>query len=132
MSVSLKKVHEEKSMSINERIKTLRKSLKMNQTEFARKIGISQTNLSWLEQNGHTVLERNIKQISLSFNVREEWLRSGTGEKYRQSAIEEFLHDPTLDEIDKKILKSYIEMNPNQRQYIKNWIMSIAEIEKHS
>ena len=103
----------------------------MNQTEFARKIGISQTNLSWLEQDGHTVLERNLKQISSSFNVREEQLRTGAGDKYRQDSIEEFFKDPTPDDIDRKILKSYIEMNPNQRQYIKNWIMSIAETEKN-
>ena len=118
-------------MSINERIKELRKSLKMNQTDFARKIGISQTNLSWLEQDGHNVMERNVKQISSSFNVREEWLRTGIGEKFRQNPLEEFFKDPTLDEIDKQILKSYIEMNPNQRQYIKNWIMSIAKMEKN-
>ena len=116
-------------MSINKRIKKLRKELKMNQTQFAKKIGISQTNLSWLEQDGHKVLERNIRQIAMVFKVREEWLRTGLGEKFEASGVlEEFFSDPTLDEIDKKILRSYIEMKPGQRQYIKNWIMSIVKV----
>lgn len=119
-------------MSINERIKKLRKELKMNQTQFAKKIGISQTNLSWLEQDGHKVLERNIRQISMVFKVREEWLKTGLGEKFETSGLlEEFFSDPTLDEIDKKILRSYIKMKPGQRQYIKNWIRSIVQTEEH-
>lgn len=68
-------------MSINERIKQLRKELKLTQTEFGEKIGLKVSTISKIELGGG-VSEQNIKFICEVFHVRRDWLLYGTGEQY--------------------------------------------------
>ena len=78
-------------MEINERIKYLRKNLGLNQTDFARKIGMKQTGLSAIEKGKVPVLERNIKNICSEFHINEVWLRTGEGEMKCQVTTDERL-----------------------------------------
>lgn len=70
---------------MNTRIRELRKSLKLSQKEFARKIGLKQNAISYMEKNGATVTEQNIKTICSQFDVNEHWLRTGSGEMFLQN-----------------------------------------------
>ncbi|MCR1905094.1 helix-turn-helix domain-containing protein [Intestinimonas butyriciproducens] len=67
---------------MNNRIRELRKSLHLSQTEFAREIGLKQNAISYMEKNGSTVTEQNIKAICARFHVNEDWLRSGSGNMF--------------------------------------------------
>lgn len=58
------------------RIKHLRESLKIKQTDFAKKVGISQPTLSDLE-NGITGLPRNIKKFAEVLGVSQAYLLFG-------------------------------------------------------
>lgn len=66
-------------MTINERIKILRKTLKLNQTEFGKRVAIAQGHLTNIETGKRDVTEKNIKIICLEFNVNKEWLSTGEG-----------------------------------------------------
>ena len=72
-------------MSINERIKALRKQLGYNQEEFGKKIGLKKSAASWIEQDGNTVTDQNIRMICETFNVAETWLRTGEGPQQRET-----------------------------------------------
>lgn len=63
-------------------IKYLRTYLKMSQTEFAEKIGISQQTLSGIENNSRTLTDHTVITICSVFGVSEEWLRTGNGEMF--------------------------------------------------
>ncbi|WP_432616846.1 helix-turn-helix domain-containing protein [Butyricicoccus sp.] len=67
-------------MDTNDRVKMIRKSLKLNQTDFARKIGIKQSALSSIESKQSSVTDRNIKAICDEYRINEHWLRTGEGE----------------------------------------------------
>lgn len=67
---------------INTRIKYLRKTLNLNQTEFGNKIGLAHSSLSDIENNNCLVTKRNIISICKVFNVNEEWLVNGTGNMF--------------------------------------------------
>lgn len=67
---------------MNSRIRTLRKALSLNQKEFAAKIGLKQSAVSYMEKNGSTITEQNIKVICSQFCVNEVWLRTGEGEMF--------------------------------------------------
>ena len=67
---------------MNERIRKLRKALGFSQKEFAEKIGLKQNAISYMEKEGATVTEQNIKVICSQFSVNEEWLRSGAGSMF--------------------------------------------------
>ena len=66
-------------MTINERIKQLRKTLKLSQIEFARAVFISNGYIAELEGNNRKVNDRIIHLISLTFGASEQWLKTGEG-----------------------------------------------------
>ena len=73
------------------RIKELRKSLGLNQTEFGAKLGISTSAISGYELG--TIVPSNsiIKSICREFGVSETWLRTGAGEMRRTVSREQAL-----------------------------------------
>ena len=76
---------------MNERLKELRKSLKMNQAEFAKALGVGQSSLAMIETNRRPLTNKNIKLICAEFDVNEEWLRTGKGEMFVIQSDEEEL-----------------------------------------
>lgn len=65
------------------RIKELRKSLGLNQTEFAKRLGIAPNTISSYE--GGTIVPSNsvVLNIVREFGCSETWLRTGDGEMFR-------------------------------------------------
>ena len=71
------------------RIREVRKVLGLNQKEFARQIGLTQTSLSMIEVGKTTLTEKNIKLICAVFCIDETWLRSGKGKMFGLSSPHE-------------------------------------------
>lgn len=78
-------------MTINERVKELRKTLKLTQDQFAEELNITRSSLSVIEIGKTAVTERNIKEICNKFNVNQDWIRYGEGEMFREMSFEEEL-----------------------------------------
>ena len=78
-------------MTVGDRVKTIRKELMLNQTQFAEKIGISQRALSSIERETTNLTERNTREICRVFNVNEQWLRTGEGEMFLEPSEDEQL-----------------------------------------
>ena len=70
------------------RLKQLRKTLKINQTNFAKQLGITQTAYSMIENGNNPLSDRYIKVISSVFGVNEAWLRTGDGDMFYSSPYE--------------------------------------------
>ena len=111
---------------IFERVKFVRKTLKMNQKDFGKMIGLTQTSLSMIEVGTNIVTEKNIKLICATFNVREEWLREGKGKVFNNSPyvkeICDVLGDLTPD-TQKSLLiiaKELLRVEQKQREDDKN------------
>lgn len=66
-------------MTLAQRIKILRKELGLNQTEFAQKVGITQTSLSQLEGEKNGISFDVYKSIISVFKVNPMWLMDGVG-----------------------------------------------------
>ena len=71
-----------------ERLRQLRKALKINQTNFAKQLGLTQTAYSMIENGNNPLSDRHIKVICSAFNVNENWLRSGDGDMFFSSPYE--------------------------------------------
>lgn len=61
------------------RIKSLRKERKITQSEFAKKICVSQSYLSRVENNKELPTDMLLKLISLEYKCSYEWLKQGIG-----------------------------------------------------
>lgn len=66
---------------MNERFKQVRKALGLTQSEFGKRLGISNTAISKIEKGENKVSESNIISICREFGVNEEWLRDGSGDE---------------------------------------------------
>ena len=74
---------------MKDRIKEIRKdSYEKTLEKFGEKIGISGAALSQIENGKTTPTTQTIKAICNIYNVSEEWLRTGKGEKYVEEDIE--------------------------------------------
>ena len=76
---------------MNERIKKLRKHLDLTQREFGERIGVKGNTITQYEMGRNEPIDAVISLICREFNVREEWLRNGTGEMFIELDKEDML-----------------------------------------
>lgn len=69
---------------MNQRLKTLRKTLKLTQQKFASGIGLTQNYWALVEAGTRVPSDRSISDICRVYNVNEIWLREGIGEMFLQ------------------------------------------------
>lgn len=112
---------------MNKRIKELRNSLNLSQKEFAEKIGLKQNAISYMEKNGATVTEQNIKNICSQFSVNENWLRTGSGSMFLEN-----------EKKQKEFFNIFNELSPVLQDYLiktakdlLNTQSKLQEINKH-
>ena len=70
------------------RIKELRKSLGLNQTEFGKRLGVTTSAISGYELGTITPSDAIIKSICREYGVNETWLRTGAGDMRRSRSRE--------------------------------------------
>lgn len=115
---------------MNERLKKLRTALGLSGEKFGEKIGLSRMAISNLENNKYNITEQTIISICREYNVNEEWLRTGEGEMFiesKESFLENISKQYSLDDLDIKIIESYLNLSPDGRNFIKNYIKSICD-----
>jgi len=77
---------------MKERIKLIRKDLRMNQTEFGAAIGATQKMITTYE-TGAVLPDKTTRMLICSkFNVNETWLETGVGLPYKEGLIPQLLH----------------------------------------
>lgn len=77
--------------TLSERIAFIQKNSKLNQTEFAGRISISQQYLSQICNGKKNPSDRTIADICREFGCDEVWLRTGEGEPFRQETRQEMI-----------------------------------------
>jgi len=76
---------------MQERIKALRKALKLTQAKFAEQLGVKPNTISQYESGRNEPIDAVVSLICREFNVSETWLRTGEGEMYVQRSREDEL-----------------------------------------
>ena len=117
------------TMTINARIKSVRKAQRLNQTEFGKEIGLKQMAISNLEQDGNTVTDKNIFIICQKFRVRREWLVDGEGEMFvsgEPGIFSEFAKEYKLTSQEQEVAKYLLNLSEGERANILSHLRSIA------
>ena len=118
------------------RIKLLRKDLKLTQKEFGDAIKVSNSNISNIENGSVNLTDRNIYEICSKFNVNKDWLKHGIGDVYIdlnkedeiKNIINEFIDDNNA--VKKDILSSLLKVHDeNTLKLISDMIHKFAECE---
>jgi repressor LexA len=101
----VKREREKYPMNVGRRIKQLRQTLGLTQTEFASKIGITYKMLGLYERGKYEPSEKVLKLISSTFGISYEWLKTGQGEMWekREKTLLEELEAKTREVFEKLV-----------------------------
>lgn len=117
-------------MSINQRIKNLRKSLKLNQSDFGDRIGLKNSAISKLEQEGNTVVDQNKRIICDKFHISMHWLETGEGDMYAPDSprdiFDSLREELQLSEVEETILRGYFELDEKAREAVTSFIIKLG------
>jgi transcriptional regulator with XRE-family HTH domain len=117
-------------MEINERIKQLRKNLKLSQTAFGEKIGVSRDVINNIDRMLVEAKPLMIKHICEVFAVNREWLEHGTGEMFDESSpsiVDMLVEKYDLSDTARKILDVYITLDTDDKDAIDRFVQKVAE-----
>lgn len=124
-------------MKISDRIKEIRKSLKLSQEEFGQILGVSRDvigNIEYDRLKRPDQKEPIYKLICEKFNVDETWLRTGEGEMFQEilpedeiaSAVSNVLEDVkcenTIYTLVKELLLKYEQLDTNSKKVINAYV----------
>ena len=121
-------------VTLNTRIKEIRKTLGLTQEKFADKIGLSQ-NFVWMIEKGERLpSDRTIMDICREFNVSYDWLTTGEGDMFEElpeGLIDEVVLEYGLTKEDKAIISAYINMKPEERKILFDYVKSVFDSLNH-
>jgi transcriptional regulator with XRE-family HTH domain len=110
---------------MEERLKELRKVLRLNQEKFGEKIGVSGSAVCNYENGSRTLMEQTIKSICREFNVDYLWLTEGIGEMFTnvpETILDELAFQYNLSDDEKKLVHDFVELDKDQRQVLMNFL----------
>lgn len=110
-------------MEMYERIRELRKTyLKMSQTVFGERLGVSRDVIKNIELNTLARPEQKLSLIKLickEFSVNEDWLLNGNEPKFIEPdtfSIDKFMKQRNATDLEIQIVKAYFELDSGTRQ----------------
>ena len=119
---------------MNNRIKEIRKQAKLSQEKFGNAIGVSRDTIANIEADRIEIKEIFITSICREFNVNEEWLRTGKGEKYKavEDKLETYLGQISRgnDDFIKDIIEIYMELDQSSKDALKEISIRMAVKQK--
>jgi len=94
-------------MTVNKRVRQLRQTLNMSQTDFSKAIRVSNAYTAEIENEHKAANDRIIRLICLTFGASETWLKTGEGEMFISSPAEK----------QERIVSLFNELNPQFQDF---------------
>lgn len=123
--------------TIGSRIKELRKTLSLNQSDFASRIGSVQNTITGYETGRREPSNQVITLICREFNVSETWLRTGEGEMMqpisRDEQIAAFMGDVMRGEtadFRRRLMAVLAKLDPAEWALLEKMAQKLAEENK--
>lgn len=119
---------------MKDRLKALRSSLGMTMDEFGKKLGVTRSAVSNLENGHRDLTNQMIISICREFNVSEEWLRTGCGEMFvhrtRNQQIANFMNDIMEDDdfsFRKRLIEALAKLDVSDWEVLEKIARSLTE-----
>lgn len=115
---------------MHERLKSLRKQLRLTQQEFADKLGISRGNIAAYEVAKNAPSDAVILLICRYFNVSEEWLRNGVGDMFVPepgTELDALKERYSLSQAECSLVDFFVNMNEKDRKTVLDFVVHAAD-----
>jgi transcriptional regulator with XRE-family HTH domain len=106
-------------MTVNERIKEIRRQLNKSQREFAKAVYVSNGYLSGIESGQKEVNDRLIHLISDAFSVNKHWLTTGEGRIFNDLSAEKM----------ERLSSLFSELYPEYQDFVLRQIDELIELQ---
>lgn len=116
-------------MTLGDRIKKIRKGLDLTQQEFASRIGTTANVLTNYETGRRNPSNSVINNICKTFDVNEEWFRTGEGEMFRpksSAAMEALARERELTYSDFVLIEKFLNLKPQSRLAVAEYVLEVA------
>lgn len=119
---------------INQRIATVRNSLGLSQSEFARRLEMTAPAINRIESGAANPSARTINTISKTFGVSLIWLQKGTGEMLLPGSQEIQNSNESVSWKDEAFaqLKNHNETLKQEIEWLKNLVNKMANVNFHN
>lgn len=110
---------------MNERIKELRKVLKMSQESFGNQLGVTGAGISKIESGERNLTEQMLKSICREFNVDYLWLTTGEGEMFTdlpETLFDELALQYDLTEEEKDVVRDFLTLSKEERAIVMKFL----------
>lgn len=117
-------------MTQGERVKEIRRSLKLTLEKFGERLGVGKTAISKIEKGENNLSSQMMKAICNEYRVNFEYLESGIGEMFSdvpQTVVDELCEQYDLDEFDRIMIQEYLKLDESSRNVLKAYIRSIMK-----
>jgi len=120
---------------IKDRIKFVRKHYNLNQTDFGKKIGLSQTTVGHYETGMRSLTKRSAVDMSRVYKVDYIWLTTGKGEPFPEVEDEDIMAELDIimageSDIHKNMIKALVACSLEELQAIDSFIENYIKIKR--
>lgn len=125
-----------------DRIREVRKDQRLTQVEFSTALGCGEQTAKFWEGGYRQPTNSTMELICERFHVNKEWLLTGNGEKYiqkesapigREQEVAEIvtgIMTGASDDFRLRLIKAITKLTPEQLEYVKDVVVSLAEAAK--
>lgn len=117
----------------NERVKEVRKALRLTQEKFGERIGVKKNTISQIESGINGVTDQLRLAVCREFNVNEDWLRTGEGSMFvepdEDEEISRFMGDILSGQPDfrRRLISVLARMTPDEWALLEEKIRELSE-----
>ena len=102
---------------IGDNISQLRASLKLSRAKFGEKLGVSGDVVNNWERNRVNITDAMIKLIGVTYQVSEDWLRTGDGEMDAPTDdLQAFIEQYHPDEIELRMFETFARLSDESKR----------------
>ena len=115
---------------MNTRIKEVREAKGLSQADFAEMLNLKRNSISLIEVGKRNPSDRTIVDICNTFNVSEEWLRTGEGEMFVEtpsSTMDQLKKEFNLESFDYNLVYQYLKLDADQRRTVRDFFYNVVE-----
>ena len=109
-------------MTQGERVREIRKALKLTLEDFGSKVGVTKQTISRIENGVNNLTDQMAKSICREYNVSYDYLIDGEGEMFDdlpQTILDGLCRQYDLDDFDRVLVEMYIGLPEDVRKALK-------------
>lgn len=115
-------------MTQGERVREIRKTLKLTLEKFGGKLGVGKGAISAIETGARNLTEQMAVSICREYNVNYDYLMYGEGEMFSdlpQTVLDELCIQYDCDIDDRSIIEEYLKLDAASRKVLKNYMRRV-------